>query len=109
MGISPWVKGQVTPTWTFEITLDNGAPLNLTGVTSGQCSLLIYNAAFASVATGGGSFAVLTPAISGLLTYTPLAADTSGLTAGQYYVRVEVNFNSNAPFFSDFVSLTIQN
>ena len=109
MGISPWRVGQVTPTWTFEITTDSGSPLNLTGVTAGQCSLLLYNAAFASVATGGGTFTLPTPLTSGLLTYAPIAADTSGLAAGQYYVRVEVNFSGTSPFYSDFVSLVIQN
>ena len=108
MGISPWKAGQVTPTWTFEITTDCGAALNLTGVTAGQCSLLIYNAAFASVATGGGTFTIQTPATSGVLTYAPIAADSSGLTAGQYYVRVEVNFNSSQPFYTDYLTWVIQ-
>lgn len=104
MGISPWAVGQQSPTWTILCQRDNNTTMNLTGVTTGQLSLVIYNASYVQIGTGAGSFTTLN-ASTGLINYAPVAADSA--TAGMYYVRVVVDFNGTSPDMSDYIQWVI--
>lgn len=79
---------------------DNGAAMNLTGVTAGQLSLLIYNSSYAQTGTGAGTFTILN-ANPGVVQYALASADVASV--GTFYVRVEVNFNGTSPDFSDYI------
>jgi hypothetical protein len=108
MAVSPWRVGQLSPTWTINMIRDNNTEMDLTGVTAGQLSLIIYTSAkvVASNSPGVGTFAI-TQAKPGIVTYTLNAADVPA-TAGQYYFRVEVNFNGTTPDYSDLISWVLQ-
>lgn len=102
--ISPWAVGDLSPSWQVTLLDKIGNPLPLTGVTTGQLSLIIYNSAFVQIGTGAGTFALLpTP---GGVQYNPALADSA--TAGTYYVRVRVNFNGANPQSSDYIQWVIQ-
>lgn len=106
MGISPWAKGQTSPTWTIICERDNDEPMILTGVLTSQLSLAIYSSNYAPVATGGGSFTIIsvgdlaskTPAV---VNYAPVAADSA--TTGTFYVRIIVDYNGTSPDMSDYI------
>lgn len=85
---------------------DNNTIMDLTGVTTNQLSLIIYNSSKVQTGTGTGAFAI-TSAKPGIVTYAPISADVP-VTAAQYYVRVGVNFNSTTPDYSDFISWIVQ-
>lgn len=105
-GISPWAKGQTSPTWTIPMVRDNGVTMNLTGVTAGELSLAIYTASpLAQIGTGGGTFAILS-ADPGIVQYAPVIADSQ--TTGNLYVRVVVNFNGTNEDMSDYLSWVVQ-
>lgn len=108
MAISPWRTGQLSPSWTFNMIRDNNTEMDLTGVTTGQLSLIIYTSAkaVASNSPGVGTFTIV-QANPGIVKYQLASADVPS-TSGQYYVRVEVNYNGNAPDFSDYISWVIQ-
>ncbi len=109
MGISPWRVGQLSPTWTINMIRDNNTIMDLTGVTTGQLSLIIYTTAqaLASNSPGVGTFTI-TQAKPGIVTYQLASADVPS-SAGQYWVRVEVNYNGSTPDFSDFIPWLVQN
>lgn len=98
MGISPWAKGQTSPTWTMALSRDGGAVMDLTGVTTNQLSLNIYGANGAQIGTGGGTFTIVN-ANPGVVRYQPVTADSA--TVGNNSVRVVVNFNGTTPDMSD--------
>lgn len=100
MGITPWAVGQLSPTWTIPMQRDNGTAMDLTGVTTNQLSLAIYNSTYVKTATGAGTFTIVN-ARPGVVKYAPASGDVG--TAGTYYVRVEVNFNGTTPDFSDYI------
>ena len=107
-GISPWTVGQLSPSWTIPMTRDN-AEMDLTGVTTGQLSVIIYTSAKvrASNSPGAGTFTI-DQTKPGIVTYTPASQDIPA-TAGQYYIRIEVNFNGTMPDYSDYISWLVQN
>lgn len=113
-GISPWLAGASYPTWQITLTQGADSLLNLTGVTTGQVSLYIYsitnasssNPVYTKIATGAGTWQILTPATSGQLVYAPAAADSTGLL-GAYAVRFVVNF-SGPLWASDYTPWLIQ-
>lgn len=100
MGITPWAVGQLSPTWTVPMQRDGGTVMDLTGVTTGQLSLVIYSATYAKVGTGAGTFTILN-ARPGVVRYAPASADVA--TAGTYYVRITINFNGTALDASDYI------
>jgi hypothetical protein len=100
-----WALGQLYPSWTIRAVQDNGQPLNLTGVTTGELSFLVYNANYAEIATGSGAFSVINAA-DGIVTYTFASGDVP-TTPGTYYVRIKIIFNNTSPFFTDYVKWVI--
>lgn len=106
MGISPWRVGQLSPLWTINMIRDDNTIMNLTGVTTGQLSLIIYNASHVVTGTGAGTFAI-TSVLPGIVTYQLVSADVP-VTAGQYFCRVGINFNGTQPDYSDYVSWIVQ-
>jgi hypothetical protein len=108
-GISPWTVGQLSPLWTLPMTRDNGKVMDLTGVTTGQLSLIIYTSSktLASNSPGVGTFTI-EQVKPGIVTYQLASADVPS-TAGQYWVRVKVNFGGTLPDFCDYISWIIQN
>lgn len=109
MGISNWTVGQLSPTWTIPMSRDGGVEMDLTGVTANQLSLIIYTSAKvrASNSPGVGTFAIV-QAKPGIVTYQLASADVPA-AAGQYYVKVEVNFNGTEPDYSSYISWVIEN
>ena len=104
MGISPWAKGQTSPTWTIAMTRDGGAITDLTGVTTNQLGLNIYGANGAQIGTGGGSFTIVS-ANPGVVRYQPVVADSN--TTGNNAIRVVVNFNGTNLDMSDLIPWTV--
>lgn len=104
--ISPWRVGQLSPIWTLNMIRDNNTIMNLTGVTTAQLSLIIYNSSKVVTGTGAGTFAIIS-VLPGIVTYQLASADVPS-TAGSYFVRIEVNFNSSQPDYSDYLSWVIQ-
>ena len=102
--ISPWAVGQLSPIWTIVLARDS-KPMDLTGVTIGQLSLLIYNASHVQTGTGAGTFAIV-DAYPAIVTYQLVSADVP-VTAGTYFVRVKVNFNGTTPDMSDYINWSI--
>ena len=108
-GITPWMKGQTSPTWTIPMVRDGGGIMNLTGVTTGQLSLVIYSATYAVLGTGTGTFTIKS-VLPGVVTYKPAATDsTTTAQVGNNYVRVVVDYNGTDPDPSDYLLWTIQN
>lgn len=105
MAISPWAKGQLSPSWTIQLTRDNNTTMDLTGVTANQLSLQIYNASYVQIATGAGTFGIVNVR-PGVVRYNLAAADVA--TAGNYYVRVAVNFGGSSPDMSDYIPWVVQ-
>jgi len=105
MPISPWTLGQLSPIWTIVLARDS-KPMDLTGVTVNQLSLLLYNGNHAQTGTGAGTFTII-DTNPGVITYQLVTADVPVVT-GTYYVRVKINFNNVAPDMSDYVTWTIQ-
>jgi hypothetical protein len=107
MAITPWAKGQLSPSWTIPMVRDNGAQMDLTGVNaSSQLSLVIYNANYIQTGTGAGTFAIL-ETFPAMVRYTPASPDAA--TSGTFYVRIVVNFGGTAPDMSDFILWQVQN
>lgn len=108
MPITPWTVGQLSPTWTIPMVRDGTSEMDLTGVTTGQLSLIIYTSAkvVAANSPGVGTFTI-SQVKPGIVTYAPASADVPS-SAGQYFVRVKVNFNGTTPDFSDYISWVIQ-
>lgn len=104
--ISPWRVGQLSPLWTLNLVRDNNTLMNLTSVTTGQLSLVIYNSSKVITGTGAGTFAI-TSTSPGIVTYQLASADVP-VTAGQYYVRIGINFSGALPDYSDYLSWVIQ-
>lgn len=100
MGITPWAVGQLSPLWTITLTRDGGI-MDITGVTTNQLSLLIYNNSQAQTGTGQGTFSII-EAKPAIVTYQLNSADVPTVT-GNYYVRVKVNFNGTTPDMSDYI------
>lgn len=80
--------------------------MNLSGVTTAQIGLLIYNANFVQIGTGEGTVTIV-DANPGIITYQLVSADVP-TTQGTYYIRFEVNFNNTAPDMSDRIPWIIQ-
>lgn len=106
MAISPWRVGQLSPTWTINMIRDDNTIMNLTGVTTGQLSLIIYNSSKVVTGTGAGTFTI-TSTLPGIVKYQLASADVPS-TLGQYYCRVGINFNGTAQDYSDYLSWIIQ-
>lgn len=104
--ISPWRVGQLSPIWTINMIRDNNTIMDLTGVTTGQLSLIIYNSSKVATGTGVGTFAI-TSTLPGVVTYQ-LASGDVPVAAGQYYCRVGIDFNGTAQDYSDYLSWIIQ-
>ena len=106
-----WTVGQLAPNWEFPLvrTDANGnlsRVMDLTGVTTAQLSLLIYNAAKTQTGTGTGTFTI-NNAKPGVVTYAQSASDMQN--SGTYYFRVRINFNGTTPDYSDYVHISIAN
>lgn len=101
--LGQWAIGQLSPVWELILARDNRL-FDLTGVTVGQLSLIIYNANKVQTGTGAGSFVInnVKPAV---VTYTQASADMA--SAGTFYLRVKVNFNGTTPDFSDYIKLQV--
>ena len=99
-----WRVGQLSPQWEIPLVRDTRT-FDLTGVTLNLLNLLIYNSAKVQIGTGGGSIFVnnVVPAV---ITYTQVAADVANV--GTFYFRICVNFNGNAPDYSDYIHIQIQ-
>ena len=102
--LGQWTVGQLSPNWEFILARDNRL-FDLTGVTVGQLSLIIYTSAkvVASNSPGAGTFTI-NNVKPGVVTYTQAAAD---MVVGTAYVRVKVNFNGTTPDFSDYIKIVI--
>jgi hypothetical protein len=83
---------------------DNDTAMNLTGVTVGQLSLVIYSASYVEIGTGAGTFTILS-ANPGWVRYALDPADPA--TAGTFYVRFVVDFNGTSPDMSDYMQWII--
>lgn len=114
-GITPWVAGQTSPTWTITCQRD-GSVYDLTGQLASYISILFYNNVFTATVNGQRSFTrigtgvgsvTITSASTGVITYAPASADTLSLTPGQYWVRVEVNVNGTNPDYCDYLPIFI--
>lgn len=101
--LGQWAVGQLSPVWELPLARDNRV-MDLTGVTTGQLSLIIYNSNHVQTGTGAGSFAI-NNAKPGVVTYTQATGDMAN--AGTFYYRVKVNFNGTTPDFSDYVHIQI--
>lgn len=105
-----WTVGQTYPNWELSLarTDANGQvsrTMDLTGVTTGQLSLILYTSAkaVASNSPGVGTFTI-TQAKPGIVTYAQATADMVATVA---FVRVKINFNSTTPDFSDLIAINI--
>lgn len=78
----------------------------ITGVTTAQITLLVYNASYVLIGTGIGVVAII-DADPAIITYALNIADLP-TTPGQYWVRFKVNFNNTTPDFSDRISWVLQ-
>lgn len=96
-----WTVGQLYPNWEISLARDSRI-FDLTGVTTGQLSLLIYNAAKVQTGTGAGTFTI-NNVKPGVVTYAQAAADVA--SAGTFYFRLKVNFNNLTPDYSDFIHI----
>jgi hypothetical protein len=101
--LGTWAVGQLSPVWEMTLARDNRV-MDLTGVTLGQLSLIVYNSAKVQTGTGAGSF-VINNAKPAVVTYSQAAADMAA--AGTFYYRVKVNFNGTTPDFSDYIHIQI--
>ena len=107
-----WTVGQLLPAWEFPLTRTdaNGnvtRAMDLTGVTTGQLSLIIYNSTKTQqIGTGQGAF-VISNSKPGVVTYTQKTGSSDIATAGTLYFRVEVNFNGTSPDYSDYVHIQV--
>jgi hypothetical protein len=106
MPISPWAKGQLSPSWTIPMVRDNNTQMDLTGVTTNQLSLVIYNSNYVQTTTGNGTFSILETS-PGMVRYVPASPDAG--TAGTFYVRVVINFGGSTPDMSDYIQWVVQN
>lgn len=106
MGVSPWRVGQLSPTWTITMIRDDNTIMDLTGVTTGQLSLIIYNSSKTVTGTGTGTFTIQ-QVKPGIVVYQLVSGDVP-VTAGQYYFRVEVNYNGTTPDYCDYISWILQ-
>lgn len=114
MSISPWVAGQTSATWTFNLSR-GGSVFDLTGQLSSYISIFFYSnvqspagsGSYTKIATGAGTVAI-TSFNPGIITYHPASADTVSLTPGQYWIRIKVLMNNTDPDYSDYISLIIQ-
>lgn len=88
MPISPWVVGQTHPTWQIPWTNESG-PVDLTGAT---VTLWIFTRE--GVATQGqGTISVPVPT-SGVVLYTPAAADSP--KAGSFWIALKAVFGDGS-------------
>ncbi len=101
--LGQWAVGQLSPSWELPLVRDNRV-MDLTGVTTGQLSLIIYNASKVQTGTGAGSFTIKNVK-PGVVVYAPASADMA--SAGTFYYRVKINFNGTTPDFSDYIHMQI--
>lgn len=103
--LGQWTVGQLSPVWELPLARDSRI-MDLTGVTTGQLSLIIYTSAkvVASNSPGAGTFTI-NNVKPGVVTYSQVAADMA--TAGTFYLRVKINFNGTTPDFSDYIRIII--
>lgn len=108
MAITPWPKGDTSPTWTIPMIRDNNTLMDLTGVTANQLSVVIYSATYAILGTGAGTITIVN-AKPGVVRYKPAASDsTTTAQLGNNYVRIVVNFNGTDPDACDYILWTVQ-
>lgn len=112
-GITPWVQGQSSPTWTIICRRGNLA-FDLTGQQASYISVLYYNnvsatypGSYTRVGVGVGTVTILS-SNPGIIQYQPAPSDTLTLIPGQYYVRVEVLFGGVFADYCDYLPLFIQ-
>lgn len=105
-----WTVGQLSPNWELPLvrTDANGQfsrTMDLTGVTTGQLSMILYTSAkaVASNSPGTGTFTI-TNVKPGVVTYAQSSADMVATVA---YCRVKINFNGSSPDYSDLIAITI--
>ena len=79
-------------------------PMDLTGVITGQLSLIIYSNGKVQTGTGVGSF-VINNVKPGVVTYAQAATDMA--SPGTFYYRVKINFSGTTPDFSDYIKIVI--
>lgn len=112
-GITPWVAGQSSPTWTFLCQRD-GKVFDLTGQQASYISIIYYNnvspsfpGSFTKVKVGGGVVSIVS-VNPGIINYAPDSNDTATLQPGQYYVRIEVLFGGLYADYCDYLPLMLQ-
>jgi hypothetical protein len=103
--LGSWTVGQLYPAWELALTRDTRT-MDLTGVTAGQLSMIIYTAAkvVAGNSPGMGTFTI-NNAKPAVVVYTQSSGDMA--TAGTFYLKVKVNFNGSTPDYSDYIKLAI--
>src|SRR6266704_3030917 len=101
--LGSWTVGQLSPHWELPLSRDSRV-MDLTGVTTNQLSLIIYNSAKTQTGTGAGSFTI-NNAKPGVVTYAQASADLA--SAGTFYFRVKINFNGVSPDYSDLIKIII--
>lgn len=107
--LGSWAVGQLYPNWELPLVRTDALgnitrTMDLTGVSAGQLSLIIYNSSKAQVGTGAGTFTI-NNAKPGTVTYAQASADMA--TSGTYYLRVKINFNGATPDFSDYIQMVV--
>lgn len=115
MPISPWTIGQLSPIWTVVLmrqilqsdgTLTN-KPMDLTGVSTGQITMLVYNASKVLTITGTGTVAIV-DAVPGIITYQLVSTDIP-TTPSTYYIKFKVNYNGTTPDYSSYITWVVEN
>jgi hypothetical protein len=101
--LGQWAVGQLAPNWELSLARDSRV-FDLSGVTTGQLSLIIYNSVKAQIGMGTGTF-VINNVKPGVVTYIQSSADMAN--AGTFYLRLKVNFNGTSPDFSDYIRIQI--
>jgi hypothetical protein len=114
-GITPWVAGQTSPTWTIVCQRD-GNMFDLTGQLATNINVLFYSnvstaningqMSYTKIGTGVGTVTIVS-SLPGVIQYAPNANDTANLTPGQYWVRVEVKVGGTNPDYSDYLPLFV--
>jgi hypothetical protein len=107
MGINPWPVGQLTPI-LIPLTQESKI-VDLTGQQNSYVSVKIYNVSASGVYTLIGTSTgpcTIVQARPGQIQWQPAPADVA--TAGNYAIRVVVNFNGTTPQLFDYLTWNIQ-
>ena len=101
MAIGPFPAGTLLPIWTITVLLTTGAAYVLTGATF-TGTLKRDDGSTVKTLTAG-AFAIVTAA-SGIMSYTPVAADVD--TAGDWTLEVAITISSKPVYFQMPVPIT---